>query len=429
MLNVFTQFRQESWTKLRQDAVLFLGFFASQVGVQVISVLAGFTIIRILDKNDYAAYTIINTLGPVMLMLSDNGIGTGLSSIGRLAWQDNRAMGSLINTGLMLRRKFALVSFLIVAPFLVWMLYHKSVPVVTIVLLTLATVTGVSFQLSTAIMRMVLEWRQNLKSLGKISFGVALLRLTLVLLFSQIFHLTALLATLAATCSVVFETYYIARAVRPQVVWEEPANLDYLPAIYSKVKQTLPLTVYFCFQSQISIWLISIFGSANQVADIGSASRLNVIFATIIGSYGTIMVPRFARNNGRRLLHRQVFQILGLDVLLLLALVVVTWLFPQPFVWLLGDKYKNMSDLIWLVVLSSGMYTVASVVYGLNMSKGWIPPAYLTIPVEILTQITLLCLLNLSKTESVLIFTCLGSIPPMLLNLWLLLRHIRDEPE
>ena len=429
MLTDLTEFLLGSWGKIRKDLGLFLGFFASQIGVQMISVISGFMIIRILTKDEYFAYTIINTLGPVMLMLSDNGIGTGLSTIGRHVWQDDREMGSLINTGLQLRRKFALFSFIVVGPLLVWMLFRRGVDPMTIILLTVATVTGVSFQLSTAIMKMVLEWRQNLKSLGKVSFAVALVRLALVIVFSQIFHLSAFLATLAATCSFVIETYFIARAVRCQVVWNEPANPEHYPTIYSKVKQTLPLTVYFCFQSQISIWLISIFGSAHQTADIGSASRLNVIFATAVGSFGMIMIPRFARNNGRKLLYSQVAQILGAISVLLVFLSAFTWLFPQPFVWLLGEKYQNMTDLIWLVILSSGMYTIANVVYGLNMAKGWIPPAYLTIPVEILTQISLLLVFNLSEVKGVLLFFLFGTIPPTLLNLWLLLRRLREEPE
>jgi O-antigen/teichoic acid export membrane protein len=429
MITVFTQFLQESWGKAKKDIALFAGFFASQVGVQMISLISGFMIIRILSKDQYFAYTIINTLGPVMLMLSDNGIGTGLSTIGRHSWEDNRVMGSLINTGLQLRRKFALFSFIVVGPVLVWMLYRRGVDPITISLLTIATVAGVSFQLSSAIMRMVLEWRQNLKSLGKVSFGVALVRLALVVFFCEVFQLSAFLATLAATCSFILETYFIARAVRCQVVWDAPPNPEYYPTIYSKVKQTLPLTVYFCFQSQISIWLISIFGSAHQTADIGSASRLNVIFATIVGSFGMIMIPRFARNNGRKLLYSQVGQILGAITTLLVLLSAFTWLFPQPFVWLLGEKYQNMTSLIWLVILSSGMYTVANVVYGLNMAKGWIPPAYLTIPVEVLTQITLLLIFDLSKTQSVLLFFLFGTIPPTLLNLWLLLRRLREEPE
>ena len=114
---------------------------------------------------------------------------------------------------------------------------------------------------------------------------------------------------------------------------------------------------------------------------------------------------------------------------MLLAFSAFAKLFPAPFIMLLGSKYTNMSGLIWLVILSSGLYSLAGVVFGLNMSKGWIPPALLVIPVEIITQIILLLTLNLSKTESVLIFSCLSPIPPTIVNTVLLLRRISREAE
>jgi O-antigen/teichoic acid export membrane protein len=408
---------------------VFIAYFVSQLGVQAMSLVTGFLIIRVLDKGDYAAYSIINTLGPTMLMLSDNGIGTGIGSIARKVWKDDYEMGSLVNTGLTLRRRFAVVSFLIVSPFLIWTLYTKGVSLIMIALLTLATVVGVSFQLSTAIMRMVLELRQNIKSLGKVSFACTAMRLILVVFFMFAFKLNAFWATLAATGAVSLETYFIARAVRRQVIWDAPVNRDYLPIIYSKVRQTMPLTVYYCFQSQISIWLISLFGVASQVADIGSATRLGVFYGTLMATFSTLMVPRFARNNGRRLLFSQLFQIIGTSIVLLTACTLFAKFVPWPFIMLLGDKYSNMAPLIWLVVLSQGMYSLAGMVYGLNMCKGWIPPAYITIPIELATQIILLLTFNLSKTENVLWFSLLGTVPPLIVTFSLLVRRLREEPE
>jgi O-antigen/teichoic acid export membrane protein len=424
MLNV-----PEGWRKTAQHIGVFFAFLATQMSVQAISMVTGFFVIRILNKDDYATYTIINTLGPTMVLLSDNGINTGINSIARTVWQDDYQMGSLVNTGLMLRRKFAIFSFLLVGPFLIWKLYEYGVSVLTIALLLVAVAAGVSFQLSTAIMRLVLELRQNIKSLGKVSLAASSVRLILVIAFSQLLHLDALLATIAATCATICETALVARAVRRQVVWDAPPNPAYLPTVWSKVRQTMPLTVYYCIQGQISIWLISIFGNAHQVADIGSATRLSVIYGTMLGTLSTLMLPRFARNNGRRLLYQQVFQIIAAAMSLLAIVVLVTWLVPGPFVWLLGKKYANMSGLIWLVVLSQGMYSLASVTYALNLSKGWIPPAYITIPVEVITQIILLLTLDLTKTQNVLIFSCLGTIPPMIVTFWLLMRRLREEPE
>jgi len=412
MLRFFKSLWGESRPKLIQSFGLFAGYFFSQVGTQVINMVAGFLIIRAMTKDDYANYTIINTLGPVMLMLSDNGIATGLSAIGRH-----------------LRRKFALVSFILIGPLLAWMLFRNHTPLSIILLLTAATVTGVSFQLTGAVMAVILQLRQQIKTLAKVSLASSFTRLCLVAGFVVVFHLDAFLATLAGTFSVMLETFFLVRAVKPQVLWDAPPDLEYRTTIYSLVKKTMPLTIYFCVQGQISIWLISIFGSAHQVADIGAAGRLGIIFTTLSASYGAIALPRFARNNGRRLLFVQFFQITGSMILLLLGFVAFTKLFPGPFVMLLGPQYTNMSGLIWLVVLSSGLNSLGGTVFGLNTSKGWIPPAILTIPVEITTQIVLLLTLNLSKTENVLIFSFLATIPPTLVNTAILLRRIRLEAE
>jgi O-antigen/teichoic acid export membrane protein len=429
MHKVYARLQHDGWRRAAQTLGVFLAYLATQAGVQAINTVTGLVIIRTLSKDGYAAYTIINTLGPAMLMLSDNGITTGLNAIGRKVWRDDFAMGALVNTGLRLRSRFAIFSFLVVAPFLAWTLFTKSVPVVMIVLLTAAIVMSVTFQISTNVMRTVLELRQDIRTLGLVSLGSTVLRLALVAALALLLHLDAFSAMVAAVCAIGCEAALIARSVRKQVAWNAPANPEYLPTIFSKVRQTMPLTVYYCIQGQLSIWLISVFGSAAQVADIGSASRLSVLYATLVTSFSTIVLPRFARNNGRRRLHALAFQIVGAAALMLAGVVLLTWLVPQPFVWLLGDKYRNMSGLIWLVILAQGLSSLAGVVYGLNLSKGWIPSAWITIPVEIVTQVVLLLTLDLRQTANVLIFTCLGAIPPMLVTFGLLLRRLREEPE
>jgi O-antigen/teichoic acid export membrane protein len=417
----------EGAKKLAHAWSAFAGYFISQVGLQILGMATGFLIIRALTKDAYANYTIITTLGPVMLLLSDSGISTSISAIGRHAWQANEKMGQLINTALRLRRTFALLSFVVVIPLLAWMLVRNHASIPTIVLTSAATLAAICFQLTTAVMRGVLQLRQKIKTQVIAGVAPAFLRLGLIIAFAVLLHLDAFLAVFSGTCAAVLEAYLFVRAVKPQVNWNAAPNPEYRASILSIVKKTLPLTVYFCVQGQISIWLISIFGHASQVADIGAAARLGVVFTSLTASYGAIVVPRFARNNGRRRLFLQSLQIVGSLLLILLVFVAFAKFFPSPLILLLGSKYENMAGLLWLVVLSSGLSALAGVIFKLNTIKGWIPPAIVTIPVEILTQIVLLLSLDLSRTESVLIFGCVAPIPPTLVNAVMLLRRIRRE--
>ena len=429
MLKHFQSLREGGWKNLIKSFWLFFGYMLSQIGVQLINMVTGFLIIRAMSKDDYANFTIITTLAPVMLLLSDNGIGGGISAIGRKIWEDNEKTGRLVSTGFQLRRKFALGSFLLIGPLLSWMLVRNHTPAFTIALLLAITLTGVSFELTGTVLKMILQLRQQIKTLAKVGISSSLLRLCMIFSFVTFFHLNTVLASLAAASALILETTLYIRVVKPQIHWGAPPDPEYRSTIYSLVRKTAPLTIYYCVQGQISIWLISFFGSTHQVADIGATARFGIIFATLTSTYCTIVVPRFARNNGRRRLFTQFLQIVLSLLFMMTVSVAIARFFPQPFIFLLGSKYTNMSGILWLVMLSSGMNSLAGVIYGLNIAKGWIPPALLTIPVELATQIILLLSLNLSKTENVLIFSCLAAIPPAIITSVMLLRRINLEAD
>ena len=429
MLKVLTHFWIDTWEKAKRSFWLFFGYLLSQTGVQAMNFVIGLLIIRFLNKDGYAAYTIMNTLVPVMLMLSDTGIGTGIFAIGRLIWEDDEKMGRLVNTGLQLRRRFAAVSFCLVGPFLAWMLNRNHVPILDIVLLTTISLTSISFQLTGAVVKAVLQLRQNFTILMKMGLMSTFLRLCLVGWFIAVFQISAVLAVLAGTCSIILETYIAVRATKPQIAWAAPPDPAYKVEIFSLVKRTLPLTLYYCVSGQLNVWLLGVFGSSHQVADIGAASRLGIIFITVTSSFAAIMVSKFARANGRRRLMIQSIQIIGCLALVLFGLTALVWIWPTPFIWLLGPQYTNISGLLWLVVLSTGVNSLAGSIFNLNMCKGWIPPAAVTIPIEIGTQIVLLSILDVSKTENVLILSTLSAIPVTIVNGYMLFRQIRKEPE
>ena len=122
-------------------------------------------------------------------------------------------------------------------------------------------------------------------------------------------------------------------------------------------------------------------------------------------------------------------QTVGGLILILAVVDVFAYFVPDPFIWLLGPKYVNMRGLIWLVILSAGVGQVAGAIFGLNMIKGWIPPAIVTIPIELVTQVVLFMCLDVSKIQNVLLFATLTAVPPMILNTVILIRRIRMEPD
>ena len=81
---------------------------SAQFLVQAISITSGILIIRQVPTHEYAYYTLVNTALGAMAILSDGGIASGVMSQGGSVWNDPKSFGTVLVTGLALRRKFAL---------------------------------------------------------------------------------------------------------------------------------------------------------------------------------------------------------------------------------------------------------------------------------------------------------------------------------
>src|SRR3954462_13225961 len=84
--------------------------------VQVIGFFGGILVIRSLSQQEYAYFTIANTMQGTLNLLADIGISVGVVSIGGRVWQDRHRFGQLISTGLQVRKRLALFSCLFVVP-------------------------------------------------------------------------------------------------------------------------------------------------------------------------------------------------------------------------------------------------------------------------------------------------------------------------
>ena len=65
--------------------------------------------------------------------------------------------------------------------------------------------------------------------------------------------------------------------------------------IVSVIQKQAPHSIYFCLQGQITVWLISIFGSADNVANVGALGRLAVLFLIVSSVSVEVILPAFSR--------------------------------------------------------------------------------------------------------------------------------------
>lgn len=404
---------------------LLAGYSFVQAVAQALGFIAGILIVRTLEKQDYACFVIVNTIGPVMNMLSDNGVTSSLSAIGGKFWQDDTKMGSLVRTAMILRQRLVLISSIAVTPVLIWMLMRNHASSPTIGWLVLLTLVGVLFQLNVGVLSTVVNLRQQVGRMQALVFVGVLPRLALIVLLALAGGLNAPLAVAAGTVAYAVQFWLLKKWVKSQISWHEPPSEEYKSHILSIVKKQAPLTIYFCLQSQIGIWLISIFGNVHRVAEVGALGRIGMIFTILVMTVSALVVPRFARcQEPRRLANLYASIILGFAGIVLLG-TLFAWLFPTPLLWLLGKQYSQLTDLVWVAVLASGASALGGVFYSLNVNRGWIPPAPLVIPIEIANQLVLCLTFDLSSVHGILWIGILAPILPSLINVTVALKQLR----
>ena len=390
-------------------------FLSLEALVQGLTFACGILIVRALPKADYALFTVANTMLATMNLMADNGIGSGITAIGGRVWQDRSRFGQLIATAMRLRRTFAVISVTLVTPLLFWMLVHTGATVSYAGLITVFVLLGFYFQLTVGILIPIPRLHLEVNRIQNLNAFSTALRLVLLVLAYGIFLNTAI-ALLAAAISLGLQEVILRRWTPQMADLHQPPNPDDRKEILSIVRAQAPNSIYYCVQSQLTVWLISVFGSAAGVAEVGALGRLAVIFAMLASVMGNVIYPRFARVQEPGLLWRRYWQILGGHAALALLLLAFAGLFPEPLLWVLGPKYAHLRHELFLMVLSAVLFSILACMWQLNVARGWIVSPWLMIPIGVLAQLILILVLDVSQVRGVLLLNIYCMIPGFFLN-------------
>jgi O-antigen/teichoic acid export membrane protein len=401
-------------------------FVTVQVAVQLMGVASGILLVRTLSQTEYAYFTLAFSMLSTMSILADSGIGIALSSIGGRVWDDRERFGQLINTALKLRRYLASIAVIAVTPILVWLLIRSGAPRLYAAGITLTLLIGLNYQLLSGVLMIVPRLHSQIKRVQALDSLAAAVRLALLIAAYFIF-LNAEVAVAATIISVIVQYVVLRRWVKDDVDLAAPVSSEDQSTMLGIVKHQAPNAVFFCLQGQLTVWLISVFGRTQNIAEVGALGRLGVIFSVIGAVMTSIVLPAFARCQSPRELRIRYFQVCGGFLLMGLALIAAAALFPDQFLWILGSKYAHLRNELLLMMIMSAFSALTAAMWSLNSTKAWIKYSWLYIPGTLLAQITLLLVLDISSVKGVLWFGLISSIPSFLVNVILSFKGLTDS--
>lgn len=381
--------------------------------VQVVTGLAGLLIIRSLAKEQYALYAIFFQMQATSNILSDIGIGIGVRSIGGRVFRDRFRFGELIKTALRLRYVFGLIAYSAMIPVAIWMLRTNGATWGTAFMLAALLVASAIPLLEISVLTVVqqlhgeyrrIQWRDLATALGRLAMVAGLV-------------MTQINVALVALVSVI--TSWLQVLVTRTWTHEHCAsdagdNASDRSELWSLSARQFPNTLFFCFQGQITLLILTLVGNSDDIADIFALGRLSIFLTVISAAFANVLIPRFAACQDPKRLPRLYLYLIALTIAALAPILILAWTFPQPLLWILGNDYTNLRRECGLVVLATCLAHLSGTMWQLNSSRAWLFWTQRSwIVVTIITQIALAFSLNLSNLANVIYFQIITNIVPI----------------
>lgn len=376
---------------------------SSQIAIQIINFVCGIFIIRHLTITEYALYTLAYTMLGSMDVLADGGIVSGVTAEGGKVWQEKSKLGSVIATGMNLRKKFAVASILINGAVLIYLLVHNNASWYYALLILLTLIPVFYANLSDALLEIAPKLNQDIKPLQKNQLLANFGRLLLIIpaVFFAPFAPVVLIATGIPRIIANIKLKKISdKFASPN----EHENSEVKKNIIRMVKRILPGDIYNIFSVQITFWILSIVGSANAIAQVGALFRIGMALSLMSVIFNTIIIPRYSRmQEDRKKLKVNMIKIQLLLIGLGFAIVFFTWLFASQIIWLLGDNYANLEFELVLSIIILYLNIIANVISSMCRGRGWVLNPLLSITINLSTIIIGAFLLDIRSLVGVLL--------------------------
>lgn len=391
-------------------------FFTVQLLVQVALAVAGILIIRLLTKSEYAWYAMGTSLMFAAKALSDCGVGVALTAIGGKVWEDGDALGSLIASALSVRKWFVglvIIGVGIVVPLL---LRKNGAALFPSLSLTGAIVLSIIAQFSISLYGVVPKLRANYSFLQNSAMLAIAVRLLLIgLLYLCFASATTVMLANVACLGILLWLY--RRFAAKEVNLRAGVRKEMVSEILSIVRKQVPYELYGAISGQLGVLLISIFGNTGRVADVGALGRLAVVFTALSGVLTNVLLPRFARCQDPKRLRPLFWKILLLYSGVLGCVLLICGLFPNQVVAVLGRNYSNLGNECLLAVAGSVAGAILSAVWGLNISRGWIIPAWIGVTLGVAVQACGVILFDVRTVHGILLMTLFVNLAGVTLHL------------
>ena len=411
-------------------------FVGGQSSVQVLNAATGLALLRLLSKSDYAIYAIAVGVQAMIAILTDVGFGGAILGLVGTRFRDKQLLGSYIKAASYLRRMLLLFVTCICIIGLVALRHTRFVTHSgkEETLLAVAVLVTVQFQAWASYYEAPLLLNNRLVSYYAPQIAAAVLRMAAAFLLYYTHVISASTVVIANTLSIVVMGLSFRILARPWIEVPRKLSREHAHQMIRYLLPIVPGSIYQALQGQISLFLITVFGHVGQIAEVAAAGRIGQLFLLLNSSNTVLVTPAFAKTP-RALFPRRFGYVMAAVGVVALLMAISVNLLPGPYLFLLGEKYSNLTPQVQLVVYASAVSYMTGTMWAIVVARKWIFwwTGTLHVVVLTLTQIACVILLSLKSSEGVLKMNLCTSIAVFAVQVFYMVRgyakHNRDEAE
>lgn len=388
-----------------------------QIANQAVAMVTALAVVRSLAPEQYALYSLAGAALAITNILADSGNASSLSTVLGKAWDDPRKLQTVINTSLRAIRRNLIF----------------SVPIAVLVFLaTTHSIASWESMLITAVLFVATAWltsTQNVLQQVPLFSGRHVSRL-LAILSGQWIRLTAIIILiwtgyhssesfmLAGFLGIGISLCLLWKGFRnPYPELSDQIDIDFQHKINYTTQILIPNTLFYAFQGQISLIIISIFGQSQGVAQVAALGRVALVFGLLSSLFAIWGPVKFAKIAEPERLRYEFAIIIGSYCFPVIVTGLLLASFPQLFLMILGRNYVSLSNEVPLIIWANVLGVISGAIWSLLAARSLISYAWAFIPISLVTQIFCITTLEVSSVHGVLLMALIVAGAEFIFNL------------
>jgi hypothetical protein len=386
--------------------------------------MTGILIVRQLTKIDYAYFGIASTIASVIISTSIGGLGSYLISEGVKIRENVKELSLMFSELRLFISKKERVIIVISIPIICFLLLRNNIGITQLIVFLIIVIIDTTIRVRTQLIQSIFNLSEKFTLLQSINLVASTSRLLAV--GASFFFLSSEIAYGCTVLSYLVQYFLLKKKVKSYVIEIHSSSRERFSFFQKLYLSQLPVNLYTYLDSQIGIFIVTFFGNTILLADINAAGKLSLIVVAVNAFVNNFMIVKFSKiQEWRKFVRRLILTVLVFFGFYLIALL-ISLLFPQLFIFVIGDKYQNISSSIYLTVIAICLSNFSGLIYSFNYSKMWIQKSWIAIPITIGLQILMLIFYSPSNFERVWHYAIISIMPNLFVNLFQCIKGIKE---